>query len=491
MERIVASEISKPPSLPFKPMKTQWKDLFKCMTALAANVATGNFPSAGANVAGVLTAFQFDRSKPQEVAWAWISRSMLRAVSELIDEQPAIAKEQIPTNVDEIAEEFADVMEASGAELSEALFKRPKEAAFLKDFREPCSRWIGKFGLPQAHANTIAGRLPGYFAVSLDEEWRERPADYGLVKEALDGPATEAARQEMAWRAYFARLQKEVDEQVFDEHFGLAQIYIWPRAYYEEREEPAGAKSLYDNYLQGKVKRTAFWLKDHLLEWLQKRNSKDSLRVISGGPGSGKSSFTKMFAAELAAQGLPVLRIPLHRLNLQKDWEAAVTEYVKNHVKLDLNPFNPPGDESVGLLIFDGVDELVQEGKKAEELVTSFLDHVRRELGNVNDSKLRVQVIVSGRELVIQSQRSALREDRLVLHLLPYHLEDEERTEFDVTSKLLDLDQRDEWWQKYTYMQRIALHGMPRSDKARGFRQTCRPTSFEPSGGQGLSGRQC
>jgi predicted PilT family ATPase len=44
-------------------------------------------------------------------------------------------------------------------------------------------------------------------------------------------------------------------------------------------------------------------LEDCLRQWLQTANKNDAIRIISGGPGSGKSSFAKIFAAHHAATG--------------------------------------------------------------------------------------------------------------------------------------------------------------------------------------------
>ncbi|MBI5252151.1 MAG: pentapeptide repeat-containing protein [Desulfomonile tiedjei] len=451
----MAPEISPPPSWLFKPVKIQWKDLFKSLFGLVIDAGTSlidggtlSAPSAAKNLGNVLTSFSFDKNKPGEAAAVWITRSIVRAVFDLINDQPQNLRERCPRNIDEVTEILAKMLEGQKVTLEKNIFCRPRGSAFIHNFQKPLSHWLQKFGLEAASADTIAGRFPGYFAVALDVEWKERPDDYKLVKDALDSPASAAAQEEMAWRSYFARLQKEIYEPVFDEPFGLVQIYVWPRAYYEEKLPPGKDKPDYEDFHKGKVKRTAFWLKEELLTWLKNGDRNDAIRIISGGPGSGKSSFTKMFAAELA-EDLPVLRIPLHRLNLEKEWETSVSDYVKTNLKLEFNPLNPADDQLGCLVIFDGVDELVQEGKIAEELVASFLDHVKRELGNTNQYKRRVKVIISGREYTIQSHKDRFRAERQVLHLLAYNVEEDFKETFSQGSDLLKLDQRDDWWRKF------------------------------------------
>ena len=50
-------------------------------------------------------------------------------------------------------------------------------------------------------------------------------------------PVSEAAEKENSWRRYGAWLQKQIDEPMFAEAFGLSQVYIQPRAYYEQEIE--------------------------------------------------------------------------------------------------------------------------------------------------------------------------------------------------------------------------------------------------------------
>ena len=314
-------QITPPPRLLFKPVKIQWKDLFKSIPELALSFGTSNWPAAIKALWTTSASWSFDKSKPNEVAWLWISRSLARAVAALIAELPKAHRERCPTNINEISETLAATLQGEEISLEREVFYNPKKAPFLRIFQGPLSQWLQKFGLDAAAAATIAGRLPGYFAVALDREWLERPDEYRSVKDALDGPASAAAQLEGAWRAHFGRLQKEIDKPVFDEPFGLDQIYVWPRAYYEEKLPPDHDKPDYKDFRRARTKRRAFWLKDELLKWLETDNPKDALRVISGGPGSGKSSFTKMLAAELAKQHRWVLRIPLCLLDLQRSWD--------------------------------------------------------------------------------------------------------------------------------------------------------------------------
>jgi polyhydroxyalkanoate synthesis regulator phasin len=52
------------------------------------------------------------------------------------------------------------------------------------------------------------------------------------------------------------------------------------------------------------------------------------------------------------------------------------------------------------LIIFDGLDELSKQGKIAEEIAKQFVEEVRSRVWQFNQHKTRLQVLLSGREVV-------------------------------------------------------------------------------------------
>jgi replication-associated recombination protein RarA len=54
--------------------------------------------------------------------------------------------------------------------------------------------------------------------------------------------------------------------------------------------------------IKGQLKRVVVDLQAELEAWLRKADKDDAIRVICGGPGCGKSSFAKIFAATCAAR---------------------------------------------------------------------------------------------------------------------------------------------------------------------------------------------
>ena len=217
--------------------------------------------------------------------------------------------------------------------------------------------------------------MPSYFVFALNSQWRARPEEYGSLRKAFDTPFTKATEREQAWAQYSAWLQKQIDEPMFDEAFSLRQVYVPIRAYYEKRE-PDDAR---EGTMQGVLSReendkVVVDLAKNLETWLSKTDPRDAVRVISGGPGSGKSSFVKMFAAHTAASGnRRVLFIPLHQFEPSEDLIDAVGSFVRLGQLLPNNPIEPEEGEARLLIIFDGLDELAMQGKVAAEIATRCL----------------------------------------------------------------------------------------------------------------------
>jgi len=199
-----------------------------------------------------------------------------------------------------------------------------------------------------------------------------------------------------------------------------------------------------------KYQRVVLDLEIELKAWLEKGDRNDAIRVISGGPGSGKSSFAKIFAANQAGKGkIPVLFIPLHHFEPSDDLVDAVGKFVRDDPILRHNPLDKDKADSLLLIIFDGLDELAMQGKIATEIAQQFVREVQRKVERFNGRETCLQVLISGRELVVQANSSDFRQPQQILHILPYFVVYKERTNYIDDQNLLQQDQRQIWWQKY------------------------------------------
>ena len=240
---------------------------------------------------------------------------------------------------------------------------------------------------------------------------------------------------------------------MFAEAFGLRQVYIQPRAYYEQeianndREEFA-----YGRVADKKYQKIVVDLESNLITWINKADSRDAIRIISGDPGSGKSSFSKMIAAKLAeAENIRILLIPLHLFDPTGDLVDAVAKFIRYDNYLSHNPLDQEQENAKLLIIFDGLDELAMQGKLGAEVAKSFIGEVQKKVNSFNfqEKQARLQVIISRRPVIISSNPDELRKPEQILHILPYFIDRELRRKYKDQDKILTEDQRNLWWQKY------------------------------------------
>ena len=238
---------------------------------------------------------------------------------------------------------------------------------------------------------------------------------------------------------------------MFSEAFSLKQVYVEPRAYY--KQEIKNDKERDDNFrprYRKEYEKIVVELETYLDSWLEKANKDDAIKIISGDPGAGKSSFTKMFAAKIAEkQAIPVLFIPLHHFDPTGDLVEAIARFVRDHEYLYDNPLDGKFKESRLLIIFNGLDELSMQGKLGAEVARSFINEVQKTVSRINYHQLHLQVIISGRPIVISSNRDELRKSKQVLHILPYFIPESLRNDYQDEQNLLAEDRRNLWWQKY------------------------------------------
>jgi len=250
---------------------------------------------------------------------------------------------------------------------------------------------------------------------------------------------------------------------MFLEAFSLKRVYVPLRAYYNRKVEGQKADELEERIAgRRQFERVVVELEKELETWLSKAVRTDAIRLISGGPGSGKSSFAKMFAAKLAAKGtISVLFIPLHHFEPSDDLIDAVGKFVQMDGILPHNPLALDQRESRLLIIFDGLDELAMQGKIAEKTAQDFVREVQRKVDQFNQRETYLQVLIGGRELVVQANETDFRKEGQILHVLPYFVHEYGLKGYVDANKLLKQDQRQLWWQNYGAASGSGYAGLP------------------------------
>jgi uncharacterized protein YjbI with pentapeptide repeats len=456
--------VSKPVKLWNKSINADFKELFKSLGKAGIDGLLGKWEEVAKDALDATAALGLT-DKPEEIAWLLIYRSLTQAVFDLVEgNKELLIEKPNASDFELLSNNLNKSLESIEVHIDQDFFKSPKKLPIIKHIQTALINWLQYFSINQAQAETISNRLPTYFVFALHQEWSKNPDKYACLKEELNTPFTKAAQKEQAWQLYLAWLQKQVEEPIFDEAFGLKQVYVPLRAYYqcpiETGKDDDFAPKGRDNQ---KYQRIVINLEDELDDWLKANDPDDAIRVISGGPGSGKSSFAKIFAANQAEKGhIPVLFIPLHHFEPSDDLVDAVGKFVRDDGFFGYNPLEVNKSELKLLIIFDGLDELAMQGKIATETAQQFIREVQRKLEKFNGrGDTRLKILISGRELVIQANSSDFRKPQQILYLLPYFVCEEERENYFDNKNLLEQDQRQDWWKLYGIASGFEYAGLP------------------------------
>ena len=234
--------------------------------------------------------------------------------------------------------------------------------------------------------------------------------------------------------------------------FPLSQIFLWPYAYFEVQTD----KEVVPNTTSIKNReKSVVDLRDNLDYWIsgegrsEAEQRKDAIRVISGDPGSGKSSFAKMYANYRTEQGDKVLFVPLHRLNVQGEFGNEIDVFCRETDNCPTDLMTPESGVPKLLIVLDGLDELSKQGKIGATIANEFVEEVNRKVSARNQSELRLQVIISGRPIAVQNVENKFRSQGQILTILPYFTVERSGENFVGRTEFLKNDLRNMWWRNY------------------------------------------
>ncbi|HEY9297715.1 MAG TPA: NACHT domain-containing protein, partial [Phormidium sp.] len=241
---------------------------------------------------------------------------------------------------------------------------------------------------------------------------------------------------------YRASLLKILSEPLLGELFALKDIFVPPKATPVEAE--------LETHLRYTTEGNAFYSPTNpapavdLMEWAMSQLSNlDSIAIIEGESGLGKTSFCQMWAAKIAQEIYPSWMPILIRLrdatlgrSLQQTLDSAFP--LANFTCADgwLSPQNPPC-----LLILDGLDEL-PASPVAERQFSAFFDQVQdfqRQFAGAS-GRPRHKIFITCRSQVLSN----------LAHSLPVSFE-----RMAITK--LDQEQLKEWFKRWAKLQSKSL----------------------------------
>jgi NACHT conflict system protein/pentapeptide repeat protein len=439
-----------PKTLWQQPLKADFKSFFKSLGKGVAHGLAGKKEDVIADAVEAATAIGVT-TPPEQLAWRLVERSLRRAVSALVVEASDVflTLEISEEKAEQIGDRIEQAMENVSVKLDRDFFERPGDMPVVQWLQRTLTQWLLDLGLKSSKAEGLSARLPSYFTFAVQEEWRKHRTTYQSLRDSLDSPFARASEREEQWNFYTAWLTRQADQRMFDETFSVRQVYVRPRATFAKK------KTKDRSVVGGPVdpdagKERVVWLDECLAAWLQKWDGDDAIRVISGGPGSGKSVFARLFAADVSRRGKSrVIYVPLHLFELKADLIAAVHGFCDGNEYLPKGVLDPKDGEPKLLLIFDGLDELEKQGRMATQVASEFVAEVSRAVDRLNQIESHIMVLMFGRPVAVQAGETVLRLEEQILQLLPYVLTAYEARSCEDPLNLLPTDQRNEWWSKY------------------------------------------
>ena len=353
-------------------------------------------------------------------------------------------------------------------------FKNPETLPLLPPLQESLCKLFESTGINSVNAHNLSLELKVYFSIELHRYWQKNsPALKPLLDYFESSPFSQNIETKLEWQEYYITLRRIANLTVFSDTVSLQNLYVSLRGYYIKKvkedssiniEEVNRENSTHTKYIIDVHK--------HLNQWIKKTDRHDAIRVLSGGPGRGKSTLCKIWAAELTTQNKDwqVLYVPFHLLNLKSNLEEMIQEYIKlPHIPLKSNPItNLKDSKNKLLLIFDGLDELSIQNLQTEVVVKQFIEQLRHLVNAYNYNNLHIKALLTGRDLVIQHCQKIFRSDSLFIHLLPYLLtknKDKHQLNMPLDSinneGILMQDQRELWWAQYASQKELPYQGMP------------------------------
>ncbi|HEX8154033.1 MAG TPA: NACHT domain-containing protein, partial [Thermoanaerobaculia bacterium] len=428
----------RPRSIWNAPVESDFGDILASVGKGAAEALLGGPAGVAAAAVDLLRVVRVTKDAG-ELAWLLVARALGRAIRDAYD---SFAGDEAEAGE---VEAFVKAVHLFIGErswpLTPRFFEDPSSVPVVAEVADIFARWLLGRGAAAAEVVAARGEVIVGFAAAISAEWRDEPATYEAIAKALQQPFSLADWTSGLWRGYHDSLRREPDAPLFDEPFTLRDIYIPLR----------GATRIDAN--KPPVIRSAA---DTLHDWLNGSSWRDVLRVVSGGPGSGKSSFMKMFAdAAVARNDFAVLFVPLHLFDFNGSLEASLREFARSCGA-------PPDPLATAtrplLLIFDGLDELEMQGAHGAAVASAFLGDLWKMLGRRNRSERRVFAIVTGREILLQTVEHMV-DAATVVTLLPFLVDDPKA--YGDPEELGRLDQREEWWKRYGQLTGRGYGGLP------------------------------
>ncbi len=462
--------------------KRDWATVTDATVQGILEAVSGNVPNTNAAIRKVFGAESAAEHSTDNRAWNWCFVTLATAVPAALAD-PCIAPFLDEANAGKGSKGFIENTSDFGgdAALDSSALRNPANLpAFAKarlDFPALLNRIAPGADLTDEQARNL-------FDSKVRETWsRVFTMDVGYyrqVVEALGGLNAEADRRELAWlrhedwvRGLYNREQIFEGEQEDGRVLTLAHTYLKLRCYWHVPVENWAEEAREQGRREVEVH--VGWLHDTVHRWLEDPKG-GPVRVVAGGPGSGKSSFARAIATEVIDGATHrVVFIPLQHMRLDGDLGGQIGKFLHGRHSAVLedggkgfpeNPLDWVADDATPLLfIFDGLDELARSDDKAEDLTRKFIVSVQNMIASRQGAKA-MRALVLGRSTACQqAMKEATLDSDCLLHVAPLPAIDVEGDVYGAKHQLSDgshetvavhdpagalkSDQRKQFWEKW------------------------------------------
>lgn len=441
-------EIKKPKNILLREIKVDSKEATKAILKTGINIISGKWDDLSESTTDLISCLGLKNS-PEQTSWLLIYRSINRALKKILDESPnnKIGNHEIEA----IRKRIKEKLSTEKFILDDEFIKNPGRSDISSKISSIIEIWLTENNFNNHEAKSIKIRLESYINLSFHEEWDSSPNDYNPILECGTTPFSNSVEIDISWIKYKAWLHQQISKPMFLDEICLKQLYVPLRGWYKLKSTP-------DETYTSKV--NVIDIYKYITSWISEDNKDDPIKLISGGPGSGKSSFAKIFTALHSNEtNTPLIFIPLHHFELSGDIFESIDKFLKLQGILKENPID---NKVKTVVVFDGLDELSLQGKVGERAAKQFIHDLIRKAEQANHIEDRVRFIITGRELIIQSNENDFKKQGQIINVLPFHIEKSNyKFDFVDKDKLIKLDQRQKWWRSYGEATGLGYHGLP------------------------------
>lgn len=439
-------------------LATDWEGIAAGLTEAFANFALKGLADGGVSgiVSLVKAATNTRIDEPMEArAWRVAALSFAWAVGRIHDETQ-ISKAGLNAALKQAIGEAKVAIDKGEATVGRTFLTRPTTLGLYRSMKNVLISSRTSIITDSPVTDTIlAAKLDIAFNRGVFEVWSRKPDYFRSLQDSLESPGVEAVESDQGWQSYRESLKYQFQVQpVFGQDtssISLSQIYVPLRAYWKSEDDN---DYNYRGAMRIPSSATFVMLDQAIDEWIADESTDDWLRLVGGGPGSGKSTTLRALASRLAdRQDWRPLFVPLQHVGIAGDLRESVNKHFTDGTGGSF--ITPPlsrasvEDGAPLVIIFDGLDELIAPNEAANDVIATFSARLNTLIAALRGEGLKqLKVLVSGRLPAFQfAKRFISPPDHGCLEVYGYtgvtrHNEHE-------GNKLWDLDQRGEWWKRY------------------------------------------